>query len=119
MQEDHYVTYSRGGHLPDAGLLDYEDAEFYADKSFNILDDIDTVLFLHVNAFIHSITDTLLEDEELELPLHRNDSKAPNDERTEYATSRINFYFHQLMQIMSESQIEAIRQIHHTLNDDI
>ena len=45
--------------------------------------------------------------------------KLANDERIEFATGKISYFFHEMMDVLSPEQIDIIRQVHRTLNQDI
>ena len=92
------------------GLQDYQDESREEDsvfapvsqKGFEVLDDIDTVLFFRVNSFIHSISNKQLKyTDENESKMNESFNKLDQDEKTEFAQGKINFFFHQLKDILS------------------
>ena len=96
------------------------DSDDYND--FNILDDIDTVLFFRVNSFVHSVTGTELN----EIPFHLGESavneappKLASEERSDFASSKINFYFRELINLLRPDQVHMVHKIHRTLGRDI
>lgn len=93
------------------------------DGDFNILDDIDTVLFFRVNSFVHSVTGHEIEHPSYLDEHYANQSdavtKLASDERADYASSKINQYFHGLMELLRPEQVALVRKIHRALNGDI
>mmetsp|Transcript_25744 Transcript_25744/g.34402 ORF Transcript_25744/g.34402 Transcript_25744/m.34402 type:complete len:145 (-) Transcript_25744:914-1348(-) len=129
--EDGYLRGAYGGEYQDWAEFD-DDHELDGrarsgddpdnEDDFNILDDIDTVLFFRVNSFVHSVTGSELQDhsfEAMEHGVNETPAKLANDERTEYASSKINFYFHKLMALLEPAQVTMVQKVHRTLNQDI
>lgn len=76
------------------------DEEEEDSSDFNILEDIDTVMFFRVNSFVHSLTGYELEHPDF--LKNKNDTiRLASDKRSEYASSKINDYFHGLMTLLS------------------
>jgi len=83
------------------------------------MEDIDNAIFEHVNSFFHSVTGKELKQDGL-LAEHVNEApKLALDERSEYASSKINKYFHALMRLLKPEQVNIVTKIHRTLNEDI
>ena len=77
------------------GPLESDAEESDNDDNFNILDDIDTVLFFRVNSFVHSVTGHELGIHHPYVEGHDTNqsvagTKLAQDERTDYASSKIN-----------------------------
>lgn len=132
--EDNYPKMGPNGYHGYSDWVDYEafedeqpnesESDEEDESDFNILDDIDTVLFFRVNSFVHSLTGHELNMRHPYLEQsHRNKSVAgPRvalQERSDYANSQINRYFHDLMVLLRPEQVDMVRKIHRTLNDDI
>ena len=89
--DHHYYQYSP---LVDKDEYRYENDRDYAteelegedgdlsDQTFDILRDIDTVLFFRVNSFFHSVTNRQLESRHIKLPQMNETAQMPNDEKT-------------------------------------
>ena len=105
-EDDHYYTSYYG-----SGAADYahdDDLDEISDghhndhgDRFDILHDIDTVLFLRVNSFYHSISGHELDRRDFDmvhdshhLAMNETGSQLANDERTQFAAGKINFFFH-------------------------
>ena len=52
---------------------------------------------------------------------HMNETqqRLANDVRADFAAGKINFFFHQMLALLSPQQIADVRVIHKTLNDDV
>ena len=83
------------------------------DADFDVIRDIDTVLFFRLNSFMHSVSDRELDrSRRFQLSAQEDANKQvdqlANDERSEYAAGKINFFFHQLKKILSPQQQEEV-----------
>ena len=78
-------------------IQDYPDMDDSSDSDhdFDVLEDLDTVMYWRVNSFFHSIS-----NEQLMLDNYLDDAKVnetvqlANTEQAEYAQGKINYYFH-------------------------
>ena len=103
MDQNEFDWYSLGGQNDGFEEQDQQNDEYndYASPyDFDILEDIDTLLFSRLNSFYHSLTNEQLDMEEFEQMNDENETGAQlaNDERKEFLASKINYFFHQLRQ---------------------
>lgn len=115
MEEKYNYYGSRYADWEDVGEI----TESSDDEPFNILEDIDTVLFFRLNSFLHSVSNSELQNDSFDFSKINETQKLANDERTEFATGKISFFFHQMQDVLSPEQIELMRSIHRQLNADI
>ena len=124
MDQNEFDWYSLGGQNDGFEEQDQQNDEYndYASPyDFDILEDIDTLLFSRLNSFYHSLTNEQLDMEEFEQMNDENETGAQlaNDERKEFLASKINYFFHQLRQQLSPEQQNQVHLIHSTINIDI
>ena len=103
-QEEYVVYYEEDG--AEKEKLETEthtDSNFKEPMPFNVLEDIDTVLLHRVNSFFHSISNQQLEHHrDYDEGENETGMQLANEEQTEFVTGKINFYFHQLKDLLSE-----------------
>lgn len=86
------------------------------DTSFKILEDIDMLLYSHLNFFIQSISDKALEPGYLGMSHDNQTTLLSGEVRSQFASEKVNEYFHQMHDLLTPHQQQEVEKLHESLS---